>query len=248
MHADEDILIASAIYIDGLKRTARDAESIAKSEGYWDATSHTLLNFSWLSKKFELFWFENPEVEASLKAKLPANAFFSPLEFEKLVQSVLLLTQDRLYLETPLTGDGGIDLMHQECIDPNWSAYATTLVQCKLYRGYVPVSEIRDFFGVISAHTASGLFVTTGKFTTQTRSFLPTANRSPHSNSLYALDGYAWKGLMKIAKNCHSVMESTSEADDAEMQVCARELQALRAEAEELIFREGFLANQPSLF
>lgn len=247
MHADEELLVVAADHINNLRRTAKEAKYIARSEDYWDDDSNALLDFSWLSKKFELFWFENPEIEAYLRLKLSADAFFSPLEFEKLVQSVLLLTQDRLYRETPATGDGGIDLIHQECIDPNWDAYATTLVQCKLYRGYVPVSEVRDFFGVISANTASGLFITTGKFTTQTRSFLPLANNSPHSNSLYALDGESWKMLLKIAKTCHAAIESSTQADDR-IHSHSKQLQLLRKMANELIVKKGTLINQACLF
>lgn len=247
MHPGEELLVAAADHIDSLRRIATEAESLARSEDYWDDGSSALLNFSWLSKKFELFWFEDPETEASLRLKLPVDAFFSPLEFEKLVQSVLLLTQDKIYRETPATGDGGIDLIYQECIDQNWNAYITTLVQCKLYRGYVPISEVRDFFGVISANTASGLFITTGKFTTQARSFLPLANNSPYSNSLYALDGGSWKALMKIAKDCHSVIEGDAQTDD-QVEASSKKLQMLRKLARELIVKQGNLINQASLF
>lgn len=247
MYTDENILIASATYIENLRRIAREAESIAKAEGYWDETSSALLNFNWLSKKFEMFWFENIEIEELLKPKLPTNTIFSPLDFEKLVQSALFLTQDKIYRETPVTGDRGIDLIHKECIDPNWGAFATTLVQCKLYRGYVPVSDVRDFFGVMTANTASGIFITTGKLTAQTRSFLPLANSSPHSNSLCTLDGEGWRELMKIAKSCYSEIDGVDETD-AEMQEVAHRLQVLKEAARDLIHRQSPSTNQGSLF
>lgn len=247
MHTDEELLVAAVAHINNLRRIAREAESLAHSEDCWGDDSSALINFSWLSQKFELFWFENPEIEAFLRPKLPVDAFFSPLEFERFVQSVLLLTQDKLYRETPMTGDGGVDLMHRECIDPGWGAYVTTLVQCKLYRGYVPISEVRDFFGVISANTASGLFITTGKFTAQARSFLPLANNSPHSNSLYALDGESWKELMKIAKNCHAIIEGAIQVD-SEVQALSEKLQLFRKIAKNLILKRGVLTDQISLF
>jgi len=249
MSQEKDLLIASSTYIDGLKRIASEAEKLAKQEGCWDETSSALLNFPWLCKKFELFWLENQESEDILGCNLGSDAFFSPVEFEKLVQSVLLITQDRFYRETPSTGDGGIDLIYEKCIDPNWNAYATTLVQCKLYRGYVPVSDVRDFFGVISANTASGLFVTTGRFTNQARSFLPLANKSPHSNSLYALDGKGWSGLLAIAKECHLVMEYTTREEDTKgIQEQAKELERLRRVAKEFIHSRGVMVSQESLF
>jgi hypothetical protein len=247
MHTDEEILVVAADHINNLRNTAKQAEYLARSEDCWDDESSALLNFSWLSRKFELFWFDNLEIETYLRPKLPVDAFFSPLEFEKLVQATLLLIQDRFYRETPTTGDGGIDLIYRECIDPNWDAYATTLVQCKLYRGYVPISEVRDFFGVISANTASGMFITTGKFTAQARSFLPLANNSPHSNSLYALDGESWKALMEIARDCHEVIEIGGQTDD-QIQARYRRLQLLRKMANDLILNRGILVNQPSLF
>ncbi|MEY2633242.1 MAG: Mrr restriction system protein [Pseudomonadota bacterium] len=247
MHLGEELLVAAAEHIKNLQCIAKEAEHIAQSEDSWDDGSSALLNFPWLSHKFELFWFENPEIERLLQPRLPADAFFSPLDFEKLVQSVLLLTQDRFYRATPLTGDGGIDLIHQECIDSNWNAFATTLVQCKLYRGHVPISEVRDFFGAISAHTASGIFITTGKFTTQARSFLPLANNSPHSNSLHALDGQNWRTLMAIAKECYAVLEECTQ-QTGEIQEHSRELELLRKTANELITIQGKLVSQPSLF
>lgn len=249
MSQEQNLLIASLTYIESLKRIASEAETIAKLEGCWDEESGALLNFPWLCEKFELFWFESREAEEILGRNFDSDVFFSPIEFERLVQSVLLLTQDRFYRETPATGDGGIDLIYKECIDPNWDAYATTLVQCKLYRGYVPVSEVRDFFGVISANTASGLFVTTGKFTNQARSFLPLANRSPHSNSLYALDGQGWKGLLAIAKECHSVIDcATLDGDSKEIQEHAQELNELRRSAKYFIRSQGVIASQENLF
>ena len=245
----EDHLVMYSKYIHELKRIAIEAENIAKLESQWDEEFGILINFPWLREKFEFFWFKSREIEDKLRTKLPDEAFFSPLEFEKLVRSVLYLTQSKIYIETPKTRDGGIDLIYKECIDQTWGAYETTLVQCKLYRGYVPISEVRDFFGVISANTASGLFVTTGKFTNQAYDFLPMANKSPHSNSICAIDGIVWDGLFKIAKECHTIMEHSSNSDTQDITLATiNKIRSLRNKAQSLMQESCITASQEDLF
>lgn len=207
-------LTAAAQYILGLQQVAQEAEDIERSNEEWDEASAALLNFTWLCAKFETFWFEDTTTEAYVITKMSSSVLFTPVDFERLVQSVLWLIEENFYRETSLTGDGGIDLVFRECLDHNWGAYAVTLIQCKLYRGFVPVSHVRDFFGVISAHTAAGIFVTTGRLTAQTRSFLPLANSSPHTNSLSVLDGSAWKKLLNLAKQCYEILVLLSDTDD----------------------------------
>lgn len=245
----EGVLRASAEYISGMKNIALEAEAIAKSEGTWDETTSLFLNFKWLSRKFKVFWFENIQTQAYVASCLPNIEMFTPLDFEKLVQATLWLLQEKIYRETPITGDGGIDLFLRECLDPNYGAYSTTVVQCKLYRGYVPVSDVRDFFGVMSAHTATGIFITTGKLTTQAQSFLPLANASPHSNSLFCLEREDWIKLLSIAEDCRATIDEASDDDEFEdtQTTCAR-IDLLQAQAHKVIFNIRASATQANLF
>lgn len=243
------ILRASAEYLAQLQKIALIAQELADSDEVLDEEDFALLNFDWLCAKYELFWFADVVSENHAKRLMPDCPVFTPLDFERLVQSTLLLVQGKFYKTTAATGDGGIDLTHQECLDSNLGAYSTTLVQCKLYRGFVPISEVRDFFGVISAHTATGIFVTTGKQTSQANSFLPLANASPHSNTLYFLEREDFEALLHLAKQCKEVLNSALDLDaDDEIVIVNTELSSLRRKAHEVIFAPRILPSQQTLF
>lgn len=243
------ILRASAEYLAQLQQIALSAKELADSEEALDEEACALLNFDWLCAKYELFWFDDVRAESQANLLMPDCPVFTPLDFERLVQSTLLLVQGKFYKTTAATGDGGIDLTHQECLDSNWGAYATTLVQCKLYRGFVPISEVRDFFGVISAHTATGIFVTTGKQTSQAHSFLPLANASPHSNTLHLLERAEWDALLHLAKQCQEVLSSAVDLEaDHEITTVNTELSSLRRKAHKMIFAPKILPIQQKLF
>lgn len=244
-----EILNAQSEYVNNLKLIASDAAMLAKQEGIWDESTEPLLNFGWLSEKFKYFWFKESETEELVARNLPGITMFTPLDFEQLVQSVLWILQDKAYRETPVTGDGGIDLILRECLDPNWGAYSTTVVQCKLYRGFVPVSEIRDFFGVMSANTATGIFVTTGKFTSQTYSFLPLANASPHSNSLFCLELKEWSQILKLATEYHCLLKDISDDTESDSyQAYITKIENIRTKASKVIFNVRLHSVQSTLF
>lgn len=244
-----EILSAQSEYVNNLKRIASEAAMLAKQEGIWDESTEPLLNFGWLSEKFKCFWFTEPQTEELVARSLPEISMFTPLDFERLVQSVLLMLQDKVYRETPITGDGGIDLILRECLDPNWGAYSTTVVQCKLYRGFVPVSELRDFFGVMSANTATGIFVTTGKFTNQAYSFLPLANGSPHSNSLFFVERKEWSQILELATECHRLLTDISDDTESDSyQASLSEIENIQRKASKVIFNVRSHSVQSALF
>ena len=66
--------------------------------------------------------------------------------------------------------DGGIDLDGYRL----GIGGGRVVVQCKRYKGTVPVSEIRDLFGVVSSdnNIEAGFLVTTGKFSKNAREFV----------------------------------------------------------------------------
>lgn len=244
-----EILNAQSEYVNNLKCIASEASMLAKQEGIWDESTEPLLNFGWLSEKFKYFWFEELQTEEWVAKFLPDIAMFTPLDFERLVQSVLWMLQNKVYCETPVTGDGGIDLILRECLDPNWGAYSTTVVQCKLYRGFVPVSEIRDFFGVMSANTATGIFVTTGKLTNQAYSFLSLANASPHPNSLFCLERKEWSQILELATEYHSLLKDISDDTESDSyQDNTTKIENIRTKASKVIFNVRSHSVQSTLF
>jgi len=159
------------------------------------------LYFKWLLAKYEVFWFASFETEVFVKETWPDLPCFSALDLELLVKHMLYLIDGDNYLITKASHDQGIDLSYEECLDPNFGAFAKTIVQCKLYRGYVPVSELRDFFGVMTAHVAKGLFITTGNLTSQGTRFHPLANESPYANRLYIVSKQQLADLLDIVRN-----------------------------------------------
>jgi restriction system protein len=87
----------------------------------------------------------------------------SPQDFEKEIAGMF----SRLGYKTKHVGhthDGGLDVTAEKDGD-------NYLIQCKRYneRSSVGVKDIREFNGVVSAHLAKGLFITTNEFTPEAK-------------------------------------------------------------------------------
>ena len=86
--------------------------------------------------------------------------------FERLAQRVLRESGFTKVEVTGKTGDGGIDgvgVLRIQLIS------FQVLFQCKRYKDVVGASAIRDFRGAMVGRTDKGLFITTGRFTTDAR-------------------------------------------------------------------------------
>ena len=92
----------------------------------------------------------------------------SPKEFEEAVCALFGKMGYRLTV-TGKSHDGGIDL---EGVNMGLGG-GRIVVQCKRYKGAVPVYMVRDLFGVVSSdnNIARGFLVTTGKFSHAAWSF-----------------------------------------------------------------------------
>lgn len=87
-----------------------------------------------------------------------------PVEFEFLIKK-LFEKLDYSVQQTPLTGDGGIDLFLLK-------EGKTELVQCKRFKGNISVQPVREFYGVmVDKRVQKGYIVTTGHFTLPARRF-----------------------------------------------------------------------------
>ncbi|WP_081699838.1 restriction endonuclease [Candidatus Symbiobacter mobilis] len=65
-----------------------------------------------------------------------------------------------MFLHKKGSHDEGIDLIVTEYYKTDIVLVSiTSIVQCKLYRDQAPVSDIRDFFGVMVSRTATGYFL-----------------------------------------------------------------------------------------
>lgn len=205
----EASLRAQAEFIKAMRALADEAEGAADVD---DRRVVSSLRFQASFAAFSTFWLPSVGSQEFVQARWPDLPRFDARDFEVLVQELLTVVDGDAYALTPASHDQGIDLRFTECVDPNWDAYATTYVQCKLYRGSVPVSEVRDFFGVMAAHTARGLFVTTGSLTAQGSAFVPTANGSPHANRLHVLAGeHLRKALSAVDELAHAIVDSSRE-------------------------------------
>lgn len=146
--------------------------------------------FQYLKKKFDALWSENPIFDEILIQHRPQYGLFTPTDFEELVQSIMFIVFGKYYETTQGSHDEGIDLIINENFDASFGmvAYSTRIVQCKLYRNPVPISEVRDFFGVMVSRAATGYFITTSLLSNQAiEKFIPLANSSVFSNKLYVV-------------------------------------------------------------
>lgn len=103
--------------------------------------------------------FTNKMIERLLK--------LSPSSFERLCQRVLRECGFVEVRVTGKTGDGGIDGDGIYKLGNLISLHV--IFQCKRYKGNVSSQEIRNFRGSMSGRTNHGLFITTGKFTSDAR-------------------------------------------------------------------------------
>jgi hypothetical protein len=170
--------------------------------------SNTLVmcsQFRYLKHKFQALWYDEPIFDEILTQHRPQYGLFTPTDFEKLVQSIMFIVFGRYYETTQGSHDEGIDLIINEKFAAHGSltAYSTRIVQCKLYRTPVPISEVRDFFGVMVSRAATGYFVTSSTLSNQAiEKFLPLANSSAFSNKFYVVTK---ETLSKIIVLCDDI-------------------------------------------
>lgn len=243
-------LRASAKLVFELRKLAEEQEQALDMSDPEVMEYVSALHLNWLLEKHRTFWFTSVETEGFVHHTWPDIECFSSLDFEMSVKHLLQLIDGDTYYLTKSTHDQGIDLIHERKLDLNICAYSKTIVQCKLYRGYVPVSEIRDFFGVMAAHVATGLFATTGNLTSQGTQFIPIANRSPHANRLFVISSGAIDRLFEIARQLTDlILHNDVDVDnDLELTVWSEKLESLRTAGHNLLWPIFDAPTQESLF
>jgi hypothetical protein len=174
-----------------------------------DLTSETWFSlvmssqFNWLRQKFTALWHETA-FDDFLNRTRPQYGLFTPTDFEELVQSIMYLVFGKYYEATKGSHDEGIDLIITEMFTTEYSGMEiseTSIVQCKLYRNPVPVSEVRDFFGVMVSRTATGYFFTTSTLSNQAvAKFLPMANASSMANRFHVVTNEYLEQLFDICE------------------------------------------------
>ena len=124
-----------------------------------------------------------------------AEEEFTPGDYERLCQGLLMLIIGADVDTTPATGDGGIDLIHEVRL-PEWSAAIRTYGQFKRYRGVVPVGEFREFLGVVHTDLAAGYFFTTSGLTADGEALRHRSHHAGHKNPCHLCDfaGHAAMG------------------------------------------------------
>lgn len=90
-----------------------------------------------------------------------------PTGFERLCQRLLRESGFQQVYVTGKTGDGGID--GHGILEINPLVSFNVLFQCKRYQGSVSASQIRDFRGAMMGRTDKGIFITTGRFTSDAK-------------------------------------------------------------------------------
>lgn len=245
-----DILRASNEFVLGLRKLAEEQEKALDPSDAENMEYLSTLHLNWLLKKHHTFWFHSVETEVYVKQTWPDIECFTSLDFELSLKHLLRLIDGDSYLLTKSTHDQGIDLIHERRLDLNISAYSKTIVQCKLYRGYVPVSEIRDFFGVMAAHIATGLFVTTGILTSQGAQFIPIANRSPHANRLFVISAGAIDRLFEVGRQLTDlILHNDVDIEDyVEFSAWSEKLDSLKTTGHELLWPICQAPTQERLF
>lgn len=234
------IISAQSSHIEELRKISESSQTLEKNSDCYNE-SKCLLDFEWLVLKYRWLRYENASTESYVRQELPHIELFTPTDFEHLTQCLLWIIENRYYEMTPPTGDGGVDLVAVEQLDMNFDAYRTTVVQCKLYRGYVPISEVRDFFGVMTANIAEGLFITTGKFTSKTKNFLEMAETSPSSNSLHCIGLQQWeKALILAEKIIELLKEVNHEAADDRIEDIFAEISKHQKNAKTIFYGSSF--------
>ena len=234
----EDFLRASSEYVLALRKIADEQERSADVDDPEIMEYVSALHLSWLLAKHQTLWFKSAETEAYANEMWPDIEFFSSLDFELLLKHLLQLIDGDTYILTKSSHDQGIDLIHERRLDLNFDAFSKTIVQCKLYRGYVPVSELRDFFGVMAAHVATGLFATTGMLTSQGTQFVPLANSSPHANRLFVISSVGVDKLFDIGRELTDLIlhNDVNAEEESEFTAWAEKLDSLRTSGHKLLW------------
>lgn len=245
-----DILRASADLLLRLRQLAEEQEKALNRSDPETMEYLSALHLNWLLEKYRIFWFPSVETEIYINQACPDIELFSPLDFELSLKHLLHLIDGDRYSLTKSSHDQGIDLIHERKLDPNLNAYSTIIVQCKLYRGFVPVSEIRDFFGVMAAHIATGLFATTGTLTSQGKQFIPTANSSPHTNRLFVITSGGIKRLFNVGRQLTDLIlhSDVSFQNSIEFSAWSDKLDALKTTGHQLLWPVWHTPYQERLF
>lgn len=159
--------------------------------------------FKWLYQKLSTLWRETTDFEYFLARTRPQYGIFTPSDFEELTQSIMFLVFGKYYETTKGSHDEGIDLILNEEFKTNtgMNMSMTSIVQCKMYRNPVPVSELRDFFGVMVSRAATGYFFTTSSLSNQAiERFLPLANSSSMANKIHVVIGCQLRQLFDFCE------------------------------------------------
>ena len=133
----------------------------------------------------------------------------SPDAFERLSQRLL---RESGFINVEVkgkSGDGGIDGMG--VLRVNLLSFQV-LFQCKRYKGSVPAKDVRDFRGAMSGRTDKGLFITTGRFTSDARREATREGAPP----IDLLDGEQLCDLLKSLKI--GVLTKTKTVEEVEIQ------------------------------
>ncbi|MDO9317990.1 MAG: restriction endonuclease [Gammaproteobacteria bacterium] len=189
--------------------------------------------FLWLHEVFSALWDKNIAFEEVISKYRPQYGSFSPSMFEEIIQAAIFIVLGKYFDTTKGSHDEGIDLILSEEVETTIGIEytATSIVQCKLYRNVVPVSELRDFFGVMVARAATGYFFTTASFTKQAvEKFMPLANSSSLANKLFVV---ADKEIYSILAVCNAiaseVVDSYLSGHDADIEEIEENRQRAKA-------------------
>jgi hypothetical protein len=247
-----EILRASAELVRGLRKLAEDHEESLDASDPETLDYLSALHLNWLLRKHRFFWFRSVETEIYVNHTWPDIECYSPLDFELSFKHLLRLIDGDTYSLTKSSYDQGIDLIHEHEIrlDLGISACSKTIVQCKLYRGYVPVSEIRDFFGVMTANVATGLFATTGLLTSQGEQFVPVANSSPHANRLFVISSSGVTRLFQVGREITDLIldNDVDTENEIELSAWSDSLDSLRTAGRKLLWSAYDVPSQDRLF
>jgi hypothetical protein len=208
----------------------------------------------YLRQKLHSFWLED-NLQALVRKHRPLWEFFTPTDFEQLVQVLLYFVEGTAYELTKSSHDRGIDLICESRVgyESGFNGISRRVVQCKLVRRSVSVADIRDFFGVVTANVAEGYFFTTGTLSPAGADFIHSANLSPYANRLHFIGGEKFQHLLGLSFEiaeiwddywCSSDEEEASEILQEVKEPTLRALQILRAP----LPQKGSSPGQMSLF
>lgn len=91
----------------------------------------------------------------------------SPNGFERLCQRLLRASGFKKVVVKGRSGDGGID--GEGILEINPLVSLKVIFQSKRYKDSVSTSQIRDFRGAMQGRAEKGIFITTGRFTTEAK-------------------------------------------------------------------------------